>query len=98
MKLGLTEDRIAITTSAEGNAFPREGHGNKFFRFDTFVQVNFRASHRQYQEIWRWARNSGPFSILFGRHGNKKFCRPAGTEMVKMEMENDVEPLKTTSE
>ncbi len=74
-----------MDTSAEGNAFPKEGHGNKIFRFDTFVQVNFRASHRQYQEIWRWARNSGPFSILFGRHGNKKFCRPAGTEMAKTE-------------
>ena len=37
----------SMITSAEGNAFPKEGHGNKIFLFDTLVQFNFKASHRQ---------------------------------------------------
>ncbi len=56
----------SMITSAEGNAFPKEGHGNKNFLFILFpcsiLWFSSTSGPRidSYQEIWRW--NSRPFS------------------------------------
>jgi hypothetical protein len=69
---------LLLTTSAEGNAFPKEGYGNNFSFPKIRVHVNFRAS----TGVRKFGAGHGiqDHALVFGRHGNKYF-RPAGMKI-----------------
>jgi hypothetical protein len=73
-------NQIPTYTNIEEILFPRKGTEINFTGSILWFRSTSGPLIDSYQEIWHRARNSGPFSLVFGRHGNEIYCRLAGKE------------------